>query len=540
MGTKVTWVAAGTLMLYFLALLSIHNKHGNDFEQAENLAASSWGPSSKRDTKQPVAAKTEDLDLEEGKDIAAIRVSVPDKDPERLRTIRFNDSLAELPGNFDMQQKRQKVNFLRPQHLDLNDMFAATWLQPLSKFMAMDVEYIMAVEDGCFVALRGEKNKYVRMTVDWLDFSVEHLSKWWKLLRALDSEHGPIPYNTIMLKLQGLLKNIRVPANEEMHMRATLAVIAFQPYKSSTKYFKKPEWAEAVTVTSLAATIASLMQAGFGRVVVVGHDDQVSLELSQQAFQLLCNETKGGGMIHNESATAVQRPISRIGHMEVGFVSVTFADLITKAVKNNIPKAALAGLQQAFKGDLGFDETKLWLGDHHYNKESASPWKYVYLTEPDTILQTRPWVLPQLVDALDDGFIIVPHRLQPLPHESDVKGFEDTRKFVPAIGNFSVVMELDALGGDVCCDAGIDKPGESKYPSCGNFWFLCGFDKKGDPLVNHERLLPYEFMRLRDGTGIVSLTGTPHGRRCNPRKNAVCKPDSDGTWTPSAIKDFME
>jgi hypothetical protein len=520
MGKRMSWLAvaaaASIIMLFvvlnYIALFSVFKSSTSDVEQVENLAAL-WGPPKLHKT-QPVAAKTDDTDREEGRDIAAIRVP---------------------KGNVGMQRKRQKVNLLKFPHIDLQDMFAATWLQPLSKFMTMDVNEILTVEDGCFVALRGGKQKYVRMTVDWLDFSVEHLSKWWKLLNALEAENDPIPYNTILSKLQGLLEHFRVPVDKEMPMGATLAVISFQPYKSS----KKPEWGRTLTVTSLAGTIASLIQAGFGRVVVVGHN-QVDSELSQQAFQLILrNGTRGRAGIGNESA--VQRSILRIGHTEVGFVRAV-TNVTTRYIKVNMPKAAIEGLQQAFKGDLGFEETKLWLGNHH-NRESSSPWKYVYLTEPDTILQTRPWVLPQLVDALDDEgcFILVPHRLQPIPHESDVKGYDDKTTFVPAVGDLSVVMELDALGGDVCCDAGIDKPGESNYPECGTFWYMCGFGKKGgDPLVDHERLLPYKFMRLRDGTGIVSLTGTEHGRRCNQERMLFANL-LGGTWTPaSGSEGFMD
>jgi hypothetical protein len=261
----------------------------------------------------------------------------------------------------------------------------------------------------------------------------------------------------------------------------------------------------------------------------VGYN-QVDSELTQQAFQLLRNRTNNGaGGIDNE-----QRPIASIGLMEVGFVRVTNAT--TQFIEVNMPKAALDGLQQAFKGGLESEETKLWLGSHHSREDASSPWKYVYLTEPDTILQTRPWVLPQLVDALDEGFILVPHRLQPIPHETDVKGTKDKSRFVPAIGNFSAVIELDALGGDVCCDAGIDKPGTTNYPKCGSFWYWCGFGRRGDPLVDHERLLPYKFMRLRHGTGIVSLAGTEHGRRCNPGKNAACESASDNTWKTLSVE----
>ena len=42
--------------------------------------------------------------------------------------------------------------------------------------MKMDVSKIKTVEDGCFEAFRSDKTK-VRMTYDWLDFCVEHLSK---------------------------------------------------------------------------------------------------------------------------------------------------------------------------------------------------------------------------------------------------------------------------------------------------------------------------------------------------------------------------
>ena len=82
----------------------------------------------------------------------------------------------------------------------------------------------------------------------------------------------------------------------------------------------------------------------------------------------------------------------------------------TKFVDHNIPYASLKGLRMAFNGDLNETETELWLG------KSRNSWKFVYLTEPDSILHTRPHVLHQLRDVVLEGSIAVPHRLQPIPH----------------------------------------------------------------------------------------------------------------------------
>jgi hypothetical protein len=121
--------------------------------------------------------------------------------------------------------------------------------------MTADVNEIRTLEDARFTALQNERN--VRMTVDWLDFSVEGPSKWWKLLDALGAENDPIPHDATLSKLQALLKNFRVPVDEETHMKATLAVIAFQPCKISSQ---KPERGRTLTVTVLAGTTASLIQ----------------------------------------------------------------------------------------------------------------------------------------------------------------------------------------------------------------------------------------------------------------------------------------
>ena len=183
----------------------------------------------------------------------------------------------------------------------------------------------------------------------------------------------------------------------------------------------------------------------------------------------------------------------------------------------NVIKGALTGLQHALKGKRDKKRTKEWL------RSSRTSWKYVYLTEPDIILHTKPWVLPQLKDALDQGLVLTPHWLQPLPHEADFSKMKDKSKLVPATGNFSSVMELNALNGGVCCDEnkGTYKPWEDFPKEKGSFWRQRGFFNGG----NHERLTPYSLIRLNPGTGIVSLAASAHGRRCYPRQNGVRLPD---------------
>ena len=96
---------------------------------------------------------------------------------------------------------------------------------------------------------------------------------------------------------------------------------------------------------------------------------------------------------------------------------------------------------------------------------------------------------------------------------------KNENKFLPALGKFETIMELDSLVGGVCCDelGGASRPFQ-KFERCGSFWWQCGFNSRR----NHSRLEEYQLMRLVSGTGIVDLAGSEHGRRCIPNTNGVC------------------
>lgn len=87
--------------------------------------------------------------------------------PERRRTE------ATISSPID---HHQQVYFVERGQLDLMDHFSGSWLQPVENFLKMNLTYVNIVEDGCHQAYRQNKTA-AQMTVDWLDFSVEHMSK---------------------------------------------------------------------------------------------------------------------------------------------------------------------------------------------------------------------------------------------------------------------------------------------------------------------------------------------------------------------------
>lgn len=379
------------------------------------------------------------------------------------------------------------------------DSFSDSWLMNKKTFLETNLSKIESVEDACFESFTGRR-KQLRMPLDWLDFSVEHMSKWWRVL------HVPT-FNYTLERVLSIFERYRLERLEaSLHfppqfLQPTIALIAFQQYKQEDGTYASES--RRLTISSLAATISSLVQVGMGRIVVVGYefDDETVVRAT---FRELGAPT-----------SAVQ--VSLLGS-ELDYVRVTPDMVVSKYEPVNLPKASLYGLRHAMVGN-DTRWTQQWLGSNPLQ------WQYVYLTEPDTMLNTRPSALPHLKTALQDSLILAPHRLQPIPFEADVPESPLPDTFVPA--DFKTPIQLDSLVGDSCCDeqAGSYRPGsyaESKE-HCGNFWWMCGFPEQTTKKYNHSRLVHYDFMRLRQGTGVVTLAGTEHGRRCLPKKQSRCE-----------------
>jgi hypothetical protein len=337
-------------------------------------------------------------------------------------------------------------------------------------------------------------------------------------------------YMQKVLEEQQVTEKDSSQSQNESALHQTIAMIAFAPYKSEFTPIQSEQKRRGrlLTVYSLSATLASLYRVGFGRVVVVGYDvaDQAYVE---ESFRLLnfIFKTDSVGMNTTSSSSFL-----RIHNTEFGFVRLQNETWIkTKFLDKNMPRGAIIGMRMALSGILrDTDQRKQWIGSDF----SASYWKYFYLTEPDTILTTKLWLRSSIRDGLDHGLSFFPHRLQPLPHESDLHVSDfNAGLFLPShVHPFSNVTTLNLRNGrgDFCCDGGSSWIGRSeRFGPCGTNWFVCGFDEnvvqknmsEENVLERHKRIVPYSLMRLQDGTGIV-FASSNQGRRCFPSKTP-CK-----------------
>jgi hypothetical protein len=111
--------------------------------------------------------------------------------PQKLLTMRGHSmTLADTDIDTDtaiaqitttlqnsVQELNQRpVHFMRWGEVDQRDAFSASWLQKTDDFLSMRFDLIRICEDAAFKAFFQRHGK-VRMTLDWLDFSIEHLSK---------------------------------------------------------------------------------------------------------------------------------------------------------------------------------------------------------------------------------------------------------------------------------------------------------------------------------------------------------------------------
>jgi len=370
-------------------------------------------------------------------------------------------------NNQDFTERPASYLHLNKDIENIIDCFSASWLMNINRFMDINIDKIQTCEDACFQPLRQYKS-HVRMTRDWLEFTVEHMSKWWKIIDIF--KHN----QTLELFIEMLDRFGHEPIVEKVKSKLdkTIAIIAFMPYGGETIKGQS----QALTASMLKACIRSMSRYGIGRVVVVVPTVSDRNKFSQKVPNMF-GET-----------TVVFRVAKTVK---------------TKFISTNMPFGAIAGLQQAFKSD---DDD--WLGNENR-------WNAVYLTEPDTLLHIKPKVFSDLMNGiLNEEWILSPHRLQPIPHESDLPFPLSPVMVVPNNEHHKVTI-VDSY--TTCCwDSGNDRPYGAKgtrhqHPNkCNNYWYMCGF-RSGD----HSSIQPYSLMRLSKGIGITMLMGSEHGRQCH-------------------------
>ena len=435
----------------------------------------------------------------------------------------------------EQQHLQSSLQFIDNNDLEQYDYFSATWLLNRERFLDIDSSKIGIVEDAVFIALGDAPNvyPYSKMSKDWTQFSVEHMSHWWKLFEVMIGDR-----NQLMEHFQSIFQKqvdkvadsiadttTMITSTPTTALKETIAMIAFAPYPAAVD--PTGEKGIKFTAHSLAATIAPLIRVGFGRIVIVGLNDN-DMENIDPSCDILIDSFKKND-IRAEKITHDETVIAKIGDIEVSYVRVTDQRIYgTPFIPRNVPRAAVVLMQKAMNGKLDDSETEKWLGK---NRDPAY-WKYVYLTEPDTILQMKTELLPQFKQALDDGYSLFPHRLQALPHEMNLPAGHtvEPRFYLPSVGHFANVTELDTANGYSCCDGGSAWPGVKDFEDCGNFWYICGFNSEelksakaplSEQLVMDlfKRFAVYPMMRLKDGTGVV-FGATEHGRRCYPSRTS--------------------
>lgn len=491
-----------------------------------------------------------------------------EKQPEQ----EINPANSQTGNNDNNNYKNNgEVYFLDSAQVSMADGFSATWLQSKESFYQMNLHDIDTCEDASFYAYslgsngteRRRVEQKMRMTLDWMDWSVEHMSKWWKI------SNWDVPANTATVwgriknsfdayiqdgvKLQHLQQsqtnNDNTPTTTPL-LHRTVAGIAYQDYKNGGS----PQLGVDLTALSLGATIESLRRAGFGRITIgllrhaaVSRDiEMISNLFATLAKQYSSFPTDTNNINNADNSDANDRKTITLGATEIGYTFVSETYIKTKTIHKNMPRAVLFGLKDALRtADLPESQrapnmTEVmtgWLG----TSQNPSYWQYVYLTEPDTLLQTRPSSLPAIKEQVDNGMVLLPHRWQPIPHESDVLGLDPTGNNFLTQEEFPEVIDLEPYNHnsdnhDACCDehAGpVMKPG--KYPSSPKclpeiFWYACGFHKhQKHNATRHFRLHHYELVRLIGGAGIVTIAGSEHGRRCIPKTNEVCRPPTTVT-----------
>jgi len=462
---------------------------------------------------------------------------------------------AAADDDADADEQQRTVYWLDQSALDDDkaDYFSGTWYMPIQNFRSLNAKAMLTVEDASHEAFF-ENREDVRMTVDWLDFANEHMSRWYKKLDVLSADNNdvaikkitgnflkyiqatPARTKALMAMLKSKSKSAPTSTSTSSPVRPllhpTIAIISFGGILKKSGTVLEMERSRNLTITTLGATITSLLRVGFGRIVCTGIDD-IDKIFVMDAFELIRRQYEDYFAKNHDDGNV-------IGTTELAYVRITDKKMYkTKYVNVNRPRASIYGLQKALTGkyknknDGGVTKTEQWLGTVH----EPSYWKYVYSTEPDLVLQTRVASLPAIHKALERGRVLMPHRLQPVTHESDLIDYDNNGNSMPAQGKFKDILDIDG-DMDMCCDDGIARPQWNKEDDptetrCYTWWWDCGYTSDWQNLgiseeVKHRRLLYYTpLIRLSQGTNIASISGSEHERKCRPRKrntpNDICQ-----------------
>eukprot|EP00542_Grammatophora_oceanica_P019100 CAMPEP_0194053430 /NCGR_PEP_ID=MMETSP0009_2-20130614/49815_1 /TAXON_ID=210454 /ORGANISM="Grammatophora oceanica, Strain CCMP 410" /LENGTH=481 /DNA_ID=CAMNT_0038701513 /DNA_START=89 /DNA_END=1534 /DNA_ORIENTATION=- len=455
-----------------------------------------------------------------------------------LSTMTESELMDQTRKHENNHNDESPIDFLNNQNLREIDFFSSAFWQSVPRFVNgstnIEASPPTNIEGVTFQAIlqSGHGKDDVRMTTNWLHFSLEHLSKWWRLVGDLIGPPG-LEHAIAMLEAYTNRTIIKASSVSSATTRIMSSTVALIPFHLGFDTNKSELW-ERMDEKALTATIVSLMQFGVGRVVVVGHvnaDAKITYKAFEELRLLLKSDLHSNGEvvpIHGTNLTGFFE--TKVGDTELAFISTDVGVRSSPGDNGpaiNVPRGAVMGLQNALlkrkkattnDADDDHDQQYQWLG------KQPDQWKFVYHTEPDQILTGRP--TQQFLDVMNDEHgVIIPHRLQPIPHWKDFESLHPDPRAIVGPDYSDKVHELDSRfeseGDDVCCDVN-DHSGIDNKGNCQLFWWQCGFGHGNFSYLVHNK---YEYMRLsQGGTGIVLLAATEHGRKCRPQRNDnICR-----------------
>ncbi|OEU19263.1 hypothetical protein FRACYDRAFT_235313 [Fragilariopsis cylindrus CCMP1102] len=113
----------------------------------------------------------------------------------KVTEVDANSRKPQQPQSAKIKKKKKKIplklSYIHENELQKNHMFSDSWLLNRQRFLEIDSKQIYKIEDAALLPAwpRGKYDKvkhpypHAKMLVDWTDFSVEHLSKWWGMLQ---------------------------------------------------------------------------------------------------------------------------------------------------------------------------------------------------------------------------------------------------------------------------------------------------------------------------------------------------------------------
>ena len=454
----------------------------------------------------------------------------------------------------------------------MEGMYSGMWYQSIRNMLLTNFSDVHTLETVSLRPFRASREGPL-FTSDWLDFSVEHWSKYVKHF-SKESAYGGDVQGRVAELLQGYIdsslerkrmemgdyrgeESLRERWNQMLvnHRLAVAAVqntIAIVPIrvKTSTQYSYSH-------TLQIIATITSLWRNHFPRIVIAGvtptehrtfleiretlHDHLHLLSNVELVYVHMEGSVQDWKNVPKMAMVEFQRAVreSRRLNINNGADITNGTDVVTN---RTILVAATDNIE--YKSDSKIDFVESWLGT------TPQHWKHIYFTEPDSILQTRETALPSLVEKLNNGSILTAHRLNPLPHirqfsdivdaaiqSNDTALLQHVRGIVlPELDPFTKITSLNPDESS-CCDQGNYFPANRDNPNtrlraridhgCRGPFDLCGFGKEFDQnnetsiLEAHKFLTAYKFIALEEGYG----TGAPlihaHQRVCIVQKE-VC------------------